>query len=136
VEEKMNDDPKYLIDLEQKLPDLEVLRLRSEVAALKKQLDEANKVLEENDLAESKPKAISSEEKICIEQIELLSQLSAKGMPFQMEDTKQLEILVKTLLAIRGKAPVVEENSKKKKKEPTKVADLLAIVKANPKVNE
>lgn len=132
----MKDDPKYLFDLEQKLPDLEVLRLRSEVATLKKQLDEANKVLEENDLAESKPKAISSEETICIEQIELLSQLSAKGMPFQMEDIKSLEILVKTLLAIRGKTPMVEDSSKKKKKEPTKVADLLAIVKANPKVNE
>lgn len=120
-------------DRELILPDLEVLRLRGEVAALKAQLAHANSVLDENDLSESKPKEVSPEEKIALEQIDILSQLSAKGMPFQMEDTKQFEILVKTLLAIRGKTAPVEEKKAKKKGTPPKVADLLAIVKNSTK---
>jgi hypothetical protein len=116
-------------------PDLEVLRLRSEIASLKQQLAEAQTILEENDLAEAKPKVISSEEKICLEQIELLAQLSAKGIPFENNDVKNLEILVKTLLAIRNKVPVVEEG--KKKKEPkASVAELLSIVKIGSNTNE
>lgn len=120
------DDP----EMEAKLPDLEVLRLRTEVATLKKQLEEVNQILVENDLAEAKPKAISSEERVCLEQIELLAQLSGKGMPYATEDFKNLEIVVKTLLAIRGKsAPASSEDKKPKKKEQASIADLLSIVK-------
>lgn len=118
---------KYDPDLEAKLPDLGVLRLRLEVAELKKQLEMAQTVLKENGLDEVGPKPIEPAELICITQIDLLKQLSDKGMPFAAEDVKNLETLVKTLLAIRGKAlPIVEE--KKKKPEPKQdVAKLLSI---------
>jgi hypothetical protein len=119
---------KYDPDLESKLPDLEVLRLRQEVAELKRQLELAQAVLEENGLADSKPKDISTEEKICLKQIELLGQVSEKGLPFATEDFKNLETVVKTLLSIRGKPIPEEKKSKKKKEEEPDIAKLLSIV--------
>ena len=132
-------DTKYVPDLieqEKILPDFEVVRLRGEVAALKRQLDEANSVLEENGLTEAKPKEVTPHEKICHQQIAKLAELSNKGLPFAIEDIKSLEILVKTLLAIQGKSVPVDEKKPLKKKDAPKVADLLAIVKNSTKVNE
>lgn len=128
-------DTKYIADLEEKeklLPDLEVVRLRQENAALRKQLEVAQEVLKENGLEEVLPKEVEPAELICIKQIGLLQQLSDKGLPFATEDVKNLETLVKTLLAIRGKQVPSEEKAKPKKKQEAKVADLLAIVKNTP----
>jgi hypothetical protein len=111
------------------LPDLEVLKLRKENLELKKQLEEAQKILEENGLGEVGPKQVSDEELICTKQIGLLKQLSDKGIPFANEDVKNLEILVKTLLAIRGKTIVIEDGKKKKKVAEPNIAELLKIVK-------
>lgn len=130
---------KYSPDLADKdpqeslLPDLEIVRLRTEIAGLKKQLEIAQQILKENGLEEVGPTVVSDEEQICVKQIGILKQLSDKGLPFANEDVKNLEILVKTLLAIRGKAPVEAEKKTPKKKGAPSVADLLSIVKANPK---
>lgn len=126
-------DTKYLPDLEKELPDLEVVRLRQENALLKKQLDSARELLKEHGLEDVVPKNIEPAELICIKQIGLLQQISDKGLPFATEDVKNLETLVKTLLAIRGKSPLEAEKPKAKKNPETKVADLLAIVKNTPK---
>jgi hypothetical protein len=132
-------DTKYLPDLVDKdprediLPDFEVVRLRQENASLRKQLEAAQQVLVENGLDEVGPKPVEPAELICIKQIGLLQQLSDKGLPFATEDIKNLEVLVKTLLAIRGKAPVESESASKKKKPEAKIADLLSIVKNTPK---
>lgn len=129
-------DTKYLADLEEReklLPDLEVVRLRHENAALRKQLEIAHDILKENGLEEVLPKEVEPAELICIKQIGLLQQISDKGLPFATEDVKNLETFVKTLLSIRGKSLPAEEKPKKKQKEPAKVADLLAIVKNTPK---
>lgn len=122
-------DTKYTADLEKELPDLEVLKLRKENAELKLKLEQAHEVLKENGIEEVIPKVLSDEEEICIKQISILKQLSDKGLPFAIEDVKNLEILVRTLLAIRGKVPIEDSSKNKKKKESHKVADLLAIVK-------
>lgn len=129
-------DVKYDIDREEKLPDLEVLRLRQELVEARKQLEAAQAVLEENGLSDAKPKEMTPHEKICHQQISKLAELSNKGIPFTIEDIKALEILVKTLLAIQGKG-ISEEvvNAKKKKNKAPSVADLLSIVKNNPKDN-
>lgn len=132
-------DTKYLADLadkpskEELLPDLEVVRLRQENAALRKQLEVAQDVLRENGLEDVLPQQVEPAELICIKQIGLLQQLSDKGLPFATEDVRNLEILVKTLLTIRGKASVEAKETKSKKKPDAKIADLLAIVKNTPK---
>lgn len=119
-------DIKYDADLEKAIPDLEVLRLRQEVAQLKNQLEAAKKILEENGLEDVSPKLVSDEEIICLKQIELLRVLSDKGLPFTQEEVKNLETLVKTLQMARGKAPIVEEKKKKKETKPD-IAKLLSI---------
>lgn len=123
---------KYDADLEQAIPDLEVVRLRAEVAELQSRLNEANAILEENGLADAKPKEVTPAEKVCHQQIAILAQISDRGLPLTNEDIRNLDILVKALLAIQGKSPVPSDSSKKKKKQDeVKVADLLAIVKNN-----
>lgn len=122
-------DTKYLADLEDKLPDLEVVRLRQENAALRKQLEIAQEVLKENGLEEIVPTPMTVHERICHQQISKLAELSDKGLPFVIEDIKSLEILVKTLLAIQGKIIPAEDKKKSKKKTEVQVADLLAIVR-------
>lgn len=124
-------DTKYLPDLEDVLPDLEVVRLRQENAALRKQLEVAKEIMAENGLEEVLPKEVEPAELICIKQIGLLQQLSDKGLPFASEDVKNLETLVKTLLAIRGKSFPMEDKSKSKKKDNGKVnvAELISIAR-------
>jgi hypothetical protein len=106
------------------LEDLEVLRLRKELLELKAKLSQYEKMLKDNGLLE-KLSTISDEEKVLTSQIAKMRELDDKGIPFGIEECKQLEILVKTLQIARGKAPVVEE--KKKKGEKPDIAKLLNL---------
>lgn len=109
-------------------PDLEILELRKRVRELEAALAQAQAVLRENGLEDAKV-TISEEEQIITRQISKFKELSDKNIPFQNDDFKNLDILVKALLAIRGKqaAPVTEK--KKKKEEKPDVAKLLQIAK-------
>jgi hypothetical protein len=108
------------------LEDLEVLRLRKELLELKVKLQTYEKMLKDNGLLD-KLTQMSDGEIVCHAQIAKLKELSDKGVPFQIEEVKQLEILVKTLQIAQGKAPVVEEKKKKEKPSAEKVAQLLQL---------
>lgn len=105
--------------------DLEVLELRKKVKELEQKLSQYERQLKEAGLLE-KASTISAEESICIAQIDKLKELSDKGVPFQTEDVKNLEVLVKTLQLARGKAPVEEKKAKKKEDKPD-IGKLLKI---------
>jgi hypothetical protein len=83
--------------------------------------------LNENNLLD-KVTLESNEEIIAITQIGKLKDLSDKGVPFTIEEVKIYEILVKTLLAIRGKIPVEEKKKGKGKNHKVDVSGLMAIV--------
>jgi hypothetical protein len=104
--------------------DLEVLELRKKIKELEAKLAESERLLQENGI--SKRTTISPEEQICIDQIGKLKELSDKGIPFQTEDVKNLEVLVKTLQLARGKSLPVEDK-KSKKEEKQDLAKLLQI---------
>lgn len=105
-------------------PDLEVVALREKLQQLEVKLAQAQAVLRDHDLLDHKAN-ISDEELIITKQIGKLRELSDKNIPLQLEDIKILEILVKTLLAIRGKAVPVEKDKKKDAK--PDIAKLLKI---------
>ncbi len=105
-------------------PDLEVVDLRKQVKELESKLAQAQSILREHDLLDAKSHT-SAEEEICIAQISKYKELSDKNIPFQLEDVKTFEILVKCLLAIRGKSIPTEKP--KKKENPIDVARLLQI---------
>ena len=107
------------------LPDAEIVSLRKQVRELEQKLAQAQSVLREHDLLDEKSH-ISDEENVAVKQISLIKELSDKGIPLQLEDIKQFEILVKTLLSIRGKTIPVENT--KKKEEKVDVAKLLKFV--------
>lgn len=107
-------------------PDLEIIELRKRVRELEQQLAQAQAVLRENGLEEAKS-IVSDEESILIRQIAKFKELSDKNIPFQNDDYKNLDILIKALLAIRGKQIVPVTEKKKKKEEKPDVAKLLAI---------
>lgn len=111
-------------------PDLEIIELRKRVRELEQQLAQAQAVLRENDLLDVKAN-ISDEEAIITKQIAKFRELSDKDIPFQNDDFKNLDILVKALLAIRGKtlAPVAEK--KKKKEEKPDIGKLLKIAQGS-----
>jgi hypothetical protein len=102
----------------------EVERLKKKVAELEIALAKANSILEDNDLAEE-PAKVSDEEVICVSEIHKLRVASDNGI-LTLEDVKVLDLLVKNLLAIRGKsAPDTKESKKRGAKS---VAELLSIV--------
>jgi hypothetical protein len=105
------------------LDSLELERLKKRVAELEIELAKARSVLEENDLADELP-SVSDEETICISEIHKLKVASDNGV-LTLEDVKILDLLVKNLLAIRGKSAPEE---KPKKKGTKSVAELLSIV--------
>lgn len=102
---------------------LEIERLKKKVAELEIALLKARAILAENDLEDEAP-AISDEEVICVSEIHKLRVASDSGI-LTLEDVKILDLLVKNLLAIRGKG-ISEE--KPKKKGTKSVAELLSIV--------
>lgn len=105
-------------------PDLEVVSLRKQIKELESKLAQAQAVLRENDLLDAKSH-VSDEEHICIAQIAKYKELSDKNIPFEIEDSKNFEILVKCLLAIRGKTII--EAKPKKKEDKVDIAKLLHI---------
>jgi hypothetical protein len=108
------------------LQNLEITKLRRKILDLEVEVRKCREILQENDLLdEVDNSSISNEEAICLEQIKMLKELSDKA-PLTLEDVKILDLLVKNLLAIRGKAPI-DDSGKKKKKPEVNVADLLKI---------
>lgn len=105
------------------IPDLEIVTLRKRIQELESRLSQAQAVLRENDLLDEKS-YVSAEEGICISQIAKYEELDQKNIPFQLEDVKTFEILVKCLLAIRGKSAPVEA---KKKETKVDIQNLLKI---------
>ena len=111
----------------EKFPDLEIIELRKRVRELEASLAEAKAVLRDNGLEEAKS-VVSDEEAVCIRQIAKYKELSDKNVPFQPDDVKMFETLVKTLLAIRGKVIAPVQEKKKKKEEKPELEKLLSIV--------
>jgi hypothetical protein len=105
------------------LDSIELERLKKKVAELEMELAKARSVLADNDL-EDEVSVISDEEAICVSEIHKLRVASDNGI-LTLEDVKILDLLVKNLLAIRGKAMPEE---KAKKKGTKSVAELLSIV--------
>lgn len=102
----------------------EVERLKKKVAELEIELAKAHSILRDNDLEEETAK-VSDEEVICVSEIHKLRVASDNGI-LTLEDVKVLDLLVKNLLAIRGKsAPDTKESKKRGAKS---VAELLSIV--------
>lgn len=107
---------------------VELEKLKKRVAELEIELNRANSLLKENDLLEDKV-IVSDEEVICVNEIKKLRIASDNGI-LTFEDVKTLDLLVKNLLAIRGK-PI--EEKKTKKRGAKTVAELLSIVDGSKK---
>ena len=102
---------------------LEISKLKKRVAELEIELTKAQEVLKDNDLLDEVLK-VSDTEAICTNEIAKLKIASDNGI-LTLEDVKILDLLVKNLLAIKGKTPIED---KSKKKGPQSVAELLSIV--------
>lgn len=102
---------------------VEIEKLKKRIAELELELAKARSVLEDNDLGDE-VSSISNEEAICVNEIAKLKLASDNGI-LTFDDVKILDILVKNLLAIRGKAA---PEIKGKKKGTKSVAELLSIV--------
>lgn len=109
------------------LDSLEIERLKNKISELEIELSKAKAVLKDNDLLED-VSVVSEEEIICVNEIHKLKLASDKGI-LTFEDVKILDLLVKNLLAIRGKS--VAEVKPSKKKGTKSVAELLSIVGKN-----
>lgn len=94
------------------IPDLELEKLRKENSDLRERLVRAEELLKKNNLLEGMP-TVSDAEQIAIDQISRLKRISDSGLTFDMETVKIFEIVVKTLMLARGKAPVEEKKTKK-----------------------
>jgi hypothetical protein len=105
------------------LDNLEIERLRKKIVELELELSKAHSLLQDNDLYEELP-TTSDEEVICVNEIHKLRIASDNGI-LTLEDVKILDLLVKNLLAIRGKPAEEKKDGKKGKKS---VAELLSIV--------
>jgi hypothetical protein len=109
------------------LDSIEISKLKKRVAELEIELTKAQEVLKDNDLFDEVLK-ISDTEAICTNEISKLKIASDNGI-LTLEDVKILDLLVKNLLAIKGKTPT--ENKESKKKGQKTVAELLSIVNGN-----
>jgi hypothetical protein len=110
------------------LDNLELEKLKKQVRELSLQIEKYKALLKENDVDLEEQPSISNEELICVAEIAKLKEMSDKG-GLMIEDVKILEILVKTLLSVRGKAPEPE----KKKAGARTVGELLSIVNQGSK---
>lgn len=102
---------------------LEISKLKKRITELEIELTKAQEVLKDNDLLDEVLK-VSDTEAICTNEIAKLKIASDNGI-LTLEDVKILDLLVKNLLAIKGKSP---EESKGKKKGAKSVGELLSIV--------
>jgi hypothetical protein len=110
------------------IDNMELTRLKKKVSELEIELAKAQEVLKDNDLMEEVAK-VSDTEAICTNEINKLRIASDNGI-LTLEDVKILDLLVKNLLAIKGKAPA---EGAVKKKGKNSVAELLSIVDAAKK---
>lgn len=110
------------------IDNLEISKLKKKISELEIELAKAQEILKENDLLDEVAK-VSDTEAICTNEIAKLKIASDRGI-LTLEDVKILDLLVKNLLAIKGKAP--EEEVKKKKGAKT-VGELLSIVERTNK---
>lgn len=102
----------------------EIKRLNERIKELEGQVQDLTRVVVENGLEEEigLKKAVSVEEKICIDGINHLAKLFELGS-FTKDDTQMLDILHKNLRTIRG-----QDVSKEKKSKRADVKELLSIV--------
>lgn len=115
--------------------DITETKLRKENLELRTKLQAYEKLLQENGLLE-RLSQLSDSEIVCHQQIAKLKEISDKGIPFQIEDIKSLEILVKTLHVAQGKTPIVEMKKPKQNGSPEHVANLLQIAGIKKPTNE
>lgn len=115
--------------------DIVETKLRKENLELRTKLQAYEKLLQENGLLE-RLSQLSDSEIVCHQQIAKLKEISDKGIPFQIEDIKSLEILVKTLHVAQGKTPIVEMKKPKQNGSPEHVANLLQIAGIKKPTNE
>lgn len=114
-------------------PDLELERLKKELAELKAKVERYEGVLKEHDLLDAIP-TISDAELICTNQIAKYRKAVEAGAVLTIEEMKILDLLVKNLLLARGKSiPDVKEKKVKKEEKPD-IGKLLAL--AGEKVEE
>jgi hypothetical protein len=111
------------------LDSLEIEKLKKQVRELQLQISKYKALLQENEIDAEESNTISNEELICVAEIAKLKEISDKS-GLMIEDVKILDILVKTLLSIRGKAP---EPEKKQKKGVKSIGELLSIVEGSKK---
>lgn len=114
------------MDNKQDFPEIELLNLRKKVRELETKLGQYEQTLKENGLLES----LSSKSDllvICEQQLAKFRELSEKGVPFLMEDSKNFEVIAKVYLAATGKAPEEKKTPKAKKQEEHDVANLLKL---------
>jgi hypothetical protein len=106
------------------LDSLEISKLKKRISELEIELTKAQEVLKENDLLDEVSQ-VSDTEAICTNEIAKLKVASDNGI-LTLEDVKILDLLVKNLLAIKGKSVPEEKGKGKKGVKP--VAELLSIV--------
>lgn len=105
--------------------EFEVNTLKKKIKELEKENLNLKQVIKDNELEDEidDVNSVSDEEEICINGIMHLKKLYETGT-FEKNDTQQLEILVKLLMQIRGKAP-----AKEKKVKTQDIGELFNIVK-------
>lgn len=107
-------------------PDLELERLKKELAECKAKVQKYERILQEHELMDAVP-SITVAEEICLSQLEKYNDACKKGAVLTLEETKIVDFMVKNLLLARGKQVPVEDKRKKKKEEPVDIAKLLQI---------
>lgn len=105
-------------------PDLELERLKRDLAECKAKLEKYEVILKDNDLLESIPE-ISDTEFVCRNQIAKYRLAVEKGAILELNEVKVLDLLVKNLLLAQGKAAPVAE--KKKEEGKADIGKLLAL---------
>lgn len=113
-------DDKNILEMEK---DFEIKALQDKIEKLENQITKQNILLKE--MGHEGTVDISDEEAICVQQISIMKNQSDQ-MTLDNDDVKKLEILVKTLLSIRGKNP---RNIKKNLAKNKSTEDLIAAAK-------
>ena len=104
---------------------LELERVKRELAEAKSRIEKYEQILQEHDLLEVVP-SVSDSEIICINQIEKYRKACQDGAVLTLEEVKIVEIMIRSLILVRGKS-IPEDKKKGKKEEKIDVAKLLQI---------